>query len=145
MTVIKKSAVVPYEADQMYELVNDVESYPDFLPWCRDTAVYDKTDTSLRASLTLATGSIKQSFTTENTMQPGRRIDVCLVSGPFKYLRGDWQFEPVDYNRCRISLEMEFEFKNRLLKMALSKIFNHIIETLVEAFTERAQQVYGHA
>lgn len=127
----------------MYELVNDVESYPDFLPWCRESAVYGKTDTSLRASLTLATGSIKQSFTTENTMQPGRRIDVHLVSGPFKYLRGHWLFEPLDDNRCRISLEMEFEFKNRLLRMALSKVFNRIIETLVDAFTERARQVYG--
>lgn len=143
MTVITKTAVVPYSAEQMYNLVNDIESYPEFLPWCSNTRVYDRTDAGLRASLTMSTAHISQSFSTENTMQPGRRIDVHLLTGPFKYLRGHWWFEPVDNNSCRVSLEMEFEFKSRLVKMALSKVFHHIVNSLVDSFSERAAQVYG--
>jgi len=141
--VIKKSAVVPYSADQMYVLVNDIESYPEFLPWCSEARVFERSKTRLKASVSMASGSIKQSFSTENTMRPGRRIDVRLLSGPFRYLNGCWQFEPLEDGRCRISLEMHFEFKNRLLKLTLNKVFNRIIDSLVGSFSERARQVYG--
>lgn len=127
----------------MYDLVNDIESYPDFLPWCSEARVYNRTDTNLKASLTMATGQLRQSFSTENTMEPGRGINVHLVKGPFKYLNGHWRFDPVDEHSCRISLEMDFEFKNKLLKLALNKVFNHIVDSLVDAFSERAREVYG--
>ncbi len=141
--MIKKSAVVPYRAGQMYDLVNDIESYPEFLPWCSEARVSDRSETRLKASVTMASGSIRQSFSTENTMEPGRRIDVRLLSGPFRYLNGYWQFEPLDDGRCRISLEMHFEFKNRLMKLTLSKLFHRIVDSLVGSFNERARQVYG--
>lgn len=127
----------------MYELVNDVDSYPHFLPWCKSTCVSFRSNTRLTASLTLKAGKIHQTFATENTMQPGRQIDVHLLSGPFKYLRGQWRFEPLTAQSCQVALEMDFEFKNKLLKITLSKMFNHIISSLVQAFTRRAQEVYG--
>jgi ribosome-associated toxin RatA of RatAB toxin-antitoxin module len=146
LTTIQKSALVPYTAEQMYDLVNDIESYPAFLPWCSSASVTVHAEDSLTASLSMAAGKIRQSFTTENTMEPGRRINVHLVSGPFRHLHGHWTFEPVDDGRaCRISLEMDFEFKSKLLKLTLSKLFHHIVDTLVDAFTRRAVQVYGNA
>ncbi len=122
----------------MYELVNDIEAYPCFLSWCADSQIISHEDKKLTASLTLAAGKIRQTFTTENTMQPGHRIDVKLVSGPFKQLSGYWQFDAVDDDTCQVSLLMEFEFKNKLLRLALDKVFGHIINSLIEAYTQRA-------
>ena len=143
MPVIKKTETVDFSAEQMYQLVNDVDSYPRFLPWCKSSSVSFRSDDRLTASLTLEAGKIKQTFATENTMQPGRRIEVRLLSGPFKYLEGHWLFEPVTDSSCRISLEMDFEFKSKLLKLSLSNVFNHIIGSLVHAFTRRAEDIYG--
>lgn len=143
MTVIKKTETVDFSAEQMYALVNDVDSYPRFLPWCKASNVSFRSENHLTASLTLEAGKLSQTFSTENTMQPGRRIDVRLLSGPFKYLKGHWLFEPVTEHSCRVTLEMNFEFKNKLLKLTLSNVFNHIIGSLVEAFTRRAEEMYG--
>lgn len=143
MGVITKTAVVPFTAEEMYALVNDVEAYPSYLPWCTAAQVHSRSDEKMNASVSLAVGKVKQSFTTENTMQPGKRIDVRLVSGPFKYLRGHWIFDVAGERSCRISLQMDFEFKSRLLKLALDKLFNHIMHSLIDAFTERARQLYG--
>ena len=143
MSSITKSADVPYTAEQMYELVNGIESYPEFLPWCTDSQVYEREDTRLKASLSLATGKIRQTFTTENNMSPGKRIDVKLLSGPFKYLQGYWKFENTGDNSCHIELFMDFEFKNKLLKLTLKPVFNHFINSLVGSFTKRANEVYG--
>ena len=143
MGVISKTEDVPFSADQMYELVNDVESYPEFLSWCRSSKIHERSPHHMKASITLVKGRIKQSFTTENTMQPGRRIDVSLVEGPFKQLTGFWEFEPEGVDSCRVSVMMQFEFRNRLLKLALEAVFNQITGTLIENFTERARQVFG--
>ncbi len=143
MAVIEKSAVVPFSSEQMYALVNDVEAYPDYLPWCSAAKVLERDEDRLRASISLAVGKIRQSFTTENTMQPGRRIELRLLSGPFKHLNGHWQFEAAGERSCRISLQMHFEFESRLLKLALNKIFNRIMHSLIAAFTQRAEQLYG--
>ncbi len=142
MGIVTKCAEVPYTAEQMYNLVNDIESYPEFLPWCTDARVYNRTETSLNASVSLETGKIKQSFSTENTMEFGKRIDVKLISGPFKYLTGYWQFNNIDDHRCQITLNMEFEFKNKLLKLTLKYFFNKFIDSLVGAFTDRARVKY---
>ena len=143
MGSIHKAASVPYSAEEMYALVNDVESYPEFLPWCTDAEVFDPQPHRLRATISLAAGKIRQVFTTENAMEPGRRIDVHLVSGPFRYLEGHWEFRPEVHGGSRVVLEMSFEFKNKIVKLALNKLFNHIVATLVDAFQERAEQVYG--
>ena len=140
---VSKSAIVSYSAGQMYSLVNDIESYPEFLPWCTGAAVYNRSDDKLSASVSLAAGKIKQTFTTENSMQAGRRIDVNLISGPFRYLKGYWTFEDIGEDLCRIHLEMDFEFKSRLLQFTLSPVFNQFMNSLVGAFTKRAKKIYG--
>jgi len=144
VTEIEKTATVPYSSAQMYALVNDVESYPEFLPWCSDSRLHECHDDRLRASLTLKAGKLAYSFTTENTMQPDRLISIRLVEGPFRELTGSWQFEDLGDNRCFIRLNMRFEFKNRLVKMALAKTFNKILNSLVDAFTQRARELYGY-
>ena len=143
MESISKSAVVPYTAEQLYTLVNDVASYSQFLPWCSEGVVHESSDTHMRASVSLAVGSIQQSFTTENTLQINERIDVQLVSGPFKQLYGYWSFEPAGENMCRISFQMNFEYKNRLVKFTLNKVFQKIGDSLVNSFIERAGKLYG--
>ena len=127
----------------MYALVNDIESYPDFLHWCKRTKILHATDTHLQATIAIEAGKIKQSFTTENQMQPGRSINMQLVEGPFKYLSGNWKFEPQTDNSCKISLNIQFEFKNKLLKLALNKTFNYIMDSLVGSFSQRAREIYG--
>jgi len=127
----------------MYDLVNNVEAYPSFLPWCTDTCIISQGDDYMTASISLAKGKISQSFTTRNTMLPGRRIEVSLLKGPFKHLEGYWLFEPRDEHSCSVYIKMDFEFKNKIIKLALEKIFTHIINTLIETFTRRADQIYG--
>ncbi len=127
----------------MYALVNDIEAYPEFLDWCNTAQVMNRSETHLQATVAVEIGKIKQSFSTENSMQPGRRITMQLVEGPFKFLSGCWQFNPGGEQSCDIRLDLEFEFKNKLLKMALSHTFNRIMDTMVDAFTKRAQEIYG--
>lgn len=143
MTEISKKAVVPYTPSEMYALVNDIESYPVFLPWCTAAKISNKKDESLIATLSLAMGKIKQSFTTENTMREGSRIDMRLIEGPFKHLTGYWKFNPEDEQSCHIQLHMNYEFKNKIIKYTLGKMFYTVMNTMVESFVQRAQQVYG--
>lgn len=143
MVAIHKITRVPYSADEMYALVNDIEAYPEFLDWCNTAQVMNRSETHLQATVAVEIGKIKQSFSTENSMQPGRRITMQLVEGPFKFLSGCWQFNPGGEQSCDIRLDLEFEFKNKLLKMALSHTFNRIMDTMVDAFTKRAQEIYG--
>ena len=143
MESISKSVVVPYTAEQMYDLVNDVASYPAFLPWCSAADVHRQDSHYMKASVSLAVGSVKQSFTTENTLQPGRRIDVRLVDGPFKKLQGYWSFEPAGEKMCKVDFKMNFEYKNLIVKLALNKVFQRIGDSLVSSFAERARIVYA--
>lgn len=143
LTSINKSAVVPYSAEQMYNLVNNVEAYPEFLPWCKDTTIISQGEDFMTASISLTKGKVKQSFTTRNYMVPGRRIEISLLKGPFKHLEGYWMFEPKDEHSCYVYLRMNFEFSNKLIKLALEKIFSHIVNTLIDTFTSRAHRIYG--
>jgi ribosome-associated toxin RatA of RatAB toxin-antitoxin module len=127
----------------MYDLVNDIESYPEFLPWCTHAEVYNRKPESLTASVSLATGRIKQTFTTENVMEVGKRIDVRLISGPFNYLTGYWKFQDTADNYCNVELKMDFEFKNKLLKLTLSGVFSQFVNSLVSSFIKRAIEIYG--
>ena len=127
----------------MYALVNDIESYPDFLPWCDKARILEPGERALRATLTLAAAGIRQSFTTRNVMEPGRRIDVRLLEGPFRSLEGSWIFEPLPEGRCRVELEMRFAFRNRITGLALQKPLNHIFHSMVDAFVRRAEQIHG--
>lgn len=134
--------MVSYTAEQMYDLVNEVESYPVFLPWCSSVSIHQNETHYMKATVSLAVGSVKQSFTTENTLQPGRRIEVRLLNGPFKKLQGHWSFEPAGENHSKVSFQMNFEYRNMLVKLALHKVFQRIGDTMVSSFVERAKQIY---
>ncbi|MCZ6804632.1 MAG: type II toxin-antitoxin system RatA family toxin [Proteobacteria bacterium] len=143
MTKISKRANVAYSANQMFALVNDIKSYPDFLPWCSGTNVLEDNGDSLIASVSISLGKITQTFTTANTIQPDTSINMKLVKGPFKEMNGHWQFHDDANGGCSVSLNMQFEFKNRLLKHTFGTAFKKITDSLVDAFIERARVVYG--
>ena len=143
MPTIERSALVPYSDAQMYALVNDIDSYPEFVPGCRTASVLESDETSKVARLDISKAGISKSFTTRNTLEPFQRIGMELVDGPFQYLLGGWRFHALDENACKIVLKLEFEFANRLLGMAFGKIFNELQSRMVDAFVQRAQHVYG--
>ena len=129
----------------MFALVNDIESYPRFLPWCRSTQILSRTDDEVRASIEMAKGALHKSFTTCNRLQHNKMIEIRLIEGPFQRLEGYWRFQYLDVQACKISLDMEFEFTNTLLSVAVGPVFNQIANSLVDAFCNRAVQVYGRA
>lgn len=143
MSKISKCVLVPYSAEQMYDLVNDAGSYPEFLPWCDKVKVIEQDETNLKAEVGVSKGRIRQSFVTQNTMIPGERIEMGLVKGPFQSMHGVWQFSTRGDAGCEVKLDMEFEFAKGLLGFGFNKIFSGIANTLVDAFTKRAQQKYG--
>jgi ribosome-associated toxin RatA of RatAB toxin-antitoxin module len=144
MTVIKRDKIIPFTAQQMYDLVNQIEDYPTFLPWCSASQVLSRTDDEIKAELTLAKGGIEKSFTTLNRLQKDKMIEVRLVSGPFKQLEGFWRFEALDEKSCKVSLDLEFEFANFLIGLALGPVFTQVTNMLVDAFCERAAVLYAN-
>jgi ribosome-associated toxin RatA of RatAB toxin-antitoxin module len=142
MTVVKRMTFVPFSAAQMFDLVNDVAAYPDFLPWCAGSEILQREPTRIRACLRLKKGPLDASFTTDNRLESGRSISLALVDGPFSKLQGCWYFEPADGGSI-VRLEMEFEFSGKLLSRVFSAAFKPIADSLVEAFKKRAYVVYG--
>ena len=135
---------MPYSVEEMYTLVDDIESYADFLPWCRSTEVLSRTDDEVRASIEIAKGALHKSFTTLNRVQKNKVIEMRLVSGPFKRLEGFWRFDVLkEGDASKISLDLEFEFESKLIAMAVGPVFNQIANTMVDAFCKRAAEVYG--
>lgn len=143
MTVIRKSALVPYSADAMYGLVADVERYGEFLPWCGGARILTRADDSLTASVDIAYRGVHKSFTTRNRLEPGRCMEMQLVDGPFRKLHGYWRFDPLDAEACKVSLELDFDFSNRLLGMVIGPVFESIANSLVDGFRARAEALYG--
>lgn len=142
MPTIQRSALVNHSAQAMYNLVNDVESYPEFLPGCKDSKIVEQGPDSMQASLLVAKAGVKQWFTTKNILHPARHIDMQLIDGPFKQLTGGWTFSPLSDEACKIELNLQFEFTSKLTELAFGKIFNALAANMVKAFTERAKQVY---
>lgn len=142
MKKITRTALLPYSARQVYDLVNDVASYPDFLPWCGGAQVLSQTPLEMQAQVTISKAGIRQTFETRNHLVPGERIEMHLIDGPFKSLRGEWEFKVLDEDACKIQFEVEFEVNSGLLNAAIGPIFEQISNTLVDAFCERAKQVY---
>jgi ribosome-associated toxin RatA of RatAB toxin-antitoxin module len=140
---VSKSALVSHSAADMYALVNDIESYPRFLPWCRSTEVLSRNQEEIRATIEIAKGSLSKTFTTQNRLRPEKMIEIHLLDGPFRRLEGAWQFQELRADTCKISLDLEFEFSNPLIRMTIGPIFSHIADTMVDAFCKRAREVYG--
>lgn len=143
MKKIARTALLPYSAHQMYALVNDVTSYTEFLPWCGDSEVISESGIEMIASVTIAKMGITQTFKTRNHLVEGERIEMNLLDGPFKSLKGEWFFKVLDVDACKIQFEVEFEVNSGLLNAAIGPIFEQISSTLVDSFCERAKQVYG--
>lgn len=142
-THIHRSALLPYPAQALYDMVNDVASYPKFLPWCAASEVLSVSETQMRAGLTLAKAGVSQRFVTRNSLIPGQRIEMTLEEGPFRQLQGIWEFKALNDKASKISLDLTFDYAGPLVKITLGPLFNHAANTLVDAFCERARQLYG--
>lgn len=143
MPQIERSALVFYSAQQMFELVVDVPSYPKFLPGCSRAEVLTMDGACQTARLEVSKAGIGKSFTTRNILSPYDGLRMELVDGPFKFLRGGWQFIPLNEHACKVVLALEFEFSNKLIEFAFGKIFHELTSAMVQAFTDRAKIVYG--
>jgi len=144
MTTITRNSLVMYTPEQMYDLVNDIEAYPSFLPWCRSIKILSQSEDEICASLDLAKGGIHHQFSTRNKLVHGKSIDISLIDGPFRHLEGHWQFVMIGDNQgCRVQLDMDFEFSNRIVSMALGPVFTQISGSLLDAFCKRAQEIHG--
>ena len=140
---IDRSALLPYTALDMYRLVRDVPSYPQFLPWCSDSAVLEEDDQQQLASLWVTVGGLTQQFTTRNRLVPGELLTMSLVDGPFRSLRGEWRFESLGEAGSKVGLSLSFEFSSVLLSSTFQRGFARISERMVTEFARRAEALYG--
>ena len=143
MPTISRSALVMYSVDQMYQLINDIPAYPNFLPDCNDSRVISQDDQSVTAALLVSKGGLSKWFTTKNTLISNEKIHLSLVNGPFKKLEGYWLLTALSDDACKVSLELEYEFTNKLVSLAFGKVFGHFSNSLVQVFTQRAKEIYG--
>lgn len=143
MTLINRSALVEYSAEQMFDLVNDIEHYPKFMQGCSSAKVLSQSDTELVGELSLGKAGISQRFTTRNQLQRPNLITMNLVEGNFSNFQAQWKFDALSETACKISFSMEFEFSSGLVGFAAGKLFSSSANNLVDAIVERAKQVYG--
>ena len=142
MPQVEKSVLVPYSAEQMYALVDNVEEYPGFLPWCGGASAVAVDARTLRATVHIHYHAIRQSFTTINTRDAPQRISMKLLEGPFRYLEGDWYFIPLSATACKIAFNLRYEFSSKILEKLSGPVFHHIANSLVDAFVHQADRVY---
>lgn len=143
MKRIARSAIVGCAAESFYELVEDVEAYPRFLPWCAAAQVRERGPQRMVATLTLAAKGLRHSFTTENTGQPGRSIDMKLLEGPFRHFAARWRFTPLRPLAAKVEFSLEYEFASRLLARLFDPVFSRLADDTVEAFVRRAMAAAG--
>jgi len=141
MPEVIKQALVPYSAEQMYQLVNDIQAYPDFVPYCRGSEVLANSETEVIARLDLELGLMAKSFTTRNTLKKNKNIVMDLEQGPFKYLKGIWTFKNLGNEGCKVDFELRFTFSNQLASLAFNQIFSKMSEKLFDAFLTRAGEI----
>jgi len=140
---ISKSAIVPYTPQQMFELVNNIDDYSQFLNWCDSSSILNESGNQITASVQINKSGFKQTFTTINTLTPYQSIKMKLLDGPFDKLSGEWRFESLGENAAKVYLELEFSFKSMLLDMTISPVFKSIANSQLDAFVDRAKSVYG--
>lgn len=143
MTTISKSALVTYSPEEMFKLVDDIEAYSDFLPWCGKATEISRGEKSVEASLFISHSGLNKEFTTQNKNTTFEKIEMHLVNGPFKNLDGVWLFEPLGETACKISLNLNFEFSSKIVSLTLGPVFSKIANNLVGAFIKRADNIYG--
>ena len=143
MYTVARSALVMHSAEDMYTLVNDIESYALFLPWCGGASVREHTDREMVAEVRIAFRGVGKSFTTRNRLEPFEKITMMLVDGPFSELSGAWTFKPLRRDACRISLDLRFDFSNAVTGRVVGPVFKHIADSMVDSFVGRAAQIHG--
>ena len=143
MAQVEKSVLIGYSAERMFKLVEQVEDYPKFLPWCGASQVLSRNASGMQASITIQFKAVHQTFTTENIHQYPERIEMKLVEGPFRSLSGCWQFTPLAENACKIHFLLDYEFSSRILEQVVGPVFSMIAQGLVDSFVQRAEAVYG--
>lgn len=136
--------LLPYTPEKLYNLVSDVEKYPDFLPWCIALRVRSREVKMINADMIIGFKVFREKFTTRVTLNPPRRIDVEYLDGPFKYLNNHWIFKPIDDGACEIDFYVDFEFKSILLQKAIGAVFNEAVRKIINAFEARAHRIYGN-
>lgn len=145
MADIRKSVLIEHTAQQMFSLVDGIEDYPLFLPWCGGAEVIERNGDSLRARIHISYHGIKASFSTINDNEPGRAIRMRLADGPFRRLDGEWRFTPLGDAACKIEFRLAYEFSNGVLEKVLGPVFSHVANSFVEAFIQRADAMSAQA
>ena len=148
MKTVNKSVLIWYSAAEMFALITDVPSYPQFLPWCDHASVIEESEAGMTAEIGMSLAGLKQSFTTRNTHESDRKVTLQLVDGPFSQLDGVWDFHPVgdaSQRACKVELTLRYDFDNAALAALVGPVFGKIAGSLVDAFVKRAGQVYGEA
>lgn len=143
MPKVSKSALLEYSAAQMFNLVNDIDAYPQFLPWCSGARILQQNEKEVVASVEISHSGVNKAFTTRNLLTPPQSIELQLLDGPFKSLNGLWQFQALQENACKVSLDLNYEFSSKLLGLVVGPVFNQIANSLVDAFCERAKVIYA--
>ncbi|SFX57918.1 type II toxin-antitoxin system RatA family toxin [Marinospirillum alkaliphilum] len=143
MSRISRSALVMHSAKEMFDLVNDCESYPKFLPGCSDARLIHREEAYLVGELELSKAGMSYRFTTRNELFEPERIELKLVDGPFRKLEGRWVFQPLAEYACKVSFDLDFEIAGKVISAALSPLFSQMAASQVDAFVKRADEVYG--
>jgi len=143
MAVVHKSVLLSYSAAQMFALVDKVEDYPAFLPWCGGVEVRERAQDRLVAAITIDYRGVRQRFTTQNTHVPPNLMRMTLVEGPFSQLDGEWRFTPLRDDACKVEFNLNYEFSSKLLEKLIGPVFSSIADSFVESFRKRAQIIYG--
>lgn len=144
MNKLKRHAIVPFSTHQMFSLVNGIEEYPAFLPWCQSATVLERSEQEVTATLQIAWKGVQKTFTTRNLLQPYGRMEMQLLNGPLKHLNGVWQFTELGKDASKVILDLEFEFSGGWIDKLFQPVFQQIANTLVDAFCKRAAEIYGN-
>ena len=142
MSRVNRSALMPYDAQFMFQIVNDVAAYPHFLPWCGGVEIHQQTEHMMEASILMQLTGLNQQFRTRNNIVPGQSIAMTLLDGPFESLDGLWQFTAIAEEGCKIELLLNFEVKQGIAARVLKPAFSHIANTMVDSFCERARIIH---
>jgi len=143
MYTVERSALVMHSVEDMYSIVNDIDSYSNFLPWCGGSKVLEQTDREMVAQIRIAFRGIKKTFTTRNQLVPFEKTIMMLMDGPFSELSGTWEFKALQPGACKVSLNLQFDFSNVLVGKVVGPIFKFIADSMVESFVRRADEIYN--
>jgi ribosome-associated toxin RatA of RatAB toxin-antitoxin module len=140
---VKKTVLVRHSAQQMYDVVEQVERYPEFLPWCGGAQILERQENTAVAAMDIVYHGLRHRFSTTNENQPGSMIGITLRDGPFRHLDGCWRFIPLSEHACKVEFELTYDFSSNVLEKMIGPIFNPIANGMMDAFVRRADKLYA--